>query len=212
MDREEDSQQVLALLSEKIKQDRTKSHVVGMTGLGLVEMTRKKARQGLDAVLQQSCPYCSGRGKVLAADVISARTERQLRSFLAGLDAEAILVELHQSVAGLLIGPNGSYLRKLEEDTGKIIYIRGSDTIHVEKYKILAVGSQAEVRVQAFPVAVGEIHQVKVEEPHTNNPYDGIARLNGFIIDVQAGGAYVGEEISVEILEVTKTFARAKVG
>ena len=211
MDREEDSQQVLALLSEKIKQDRTKSHVVGMTGLGLVEMTRKKARQGLDAVLQQSCPYCSGRGKVLAADVISARTERQLRSFLAGLDAEAILVELHQSVAGLLIGPNGSYLRKLEEDTGKIIYIRGSDTIHVEKYKILAVGSQAEVRVQAFPVAVGEIHQVKVEEPHTNNPYDGIARLNGFIIDVQAGGAYVGEEISVEILEVTKTFARAKV-
>ncbi|HZK24252.1 MAG TPA: Rne/Rng family ribonuclease [Oscillospiraceae bacterium] len=211
METEEHGQQVLAVLAEKIKQDRTKSHVLGMTGLGLVQMTRKKARQGLDAVLQQSCPYCGGRGKVLAADLISARTERQLRSFLEGLDAEAILVELHQSVAGLLIGSSGSSLRKLEEETGKIIYIRGSETIHVEKYKILAVGSQSEVRAQAFPVAVGEMHQVKVEEPHTNNPYDGIARISGFVIDIQAGGAYVGEEVSVEILEVSKTFARAKV-
>lgn len=211
MENEEHAQRVLATLADKIKLDRTKSHVLGMTGLGLVEMTRKKARQGLDAVLQQSCPYCNGRGKILAADVVCARTERQLRSFLAGLEAEAVLVELHQSVAGLLIGPNASYLRKLEEETGKTIFIRGSDSLHVEKYRIIAVGTRSEVKEQAYPVAVGEKHCVKVEEPHANNPYDGIARISGFIIDVQAGGAYVGEDVDVEILEVCKTFARAKV-
>ena len=81
MENEEHTKQVLDTLMEKSKLDRTKSHVLGFTNLGLVEMTRKKARQGLDAVLQQSCPYCNGRGKVLAADVVSARTERQLRSF-----------------------------------------------------------------------------------------------------------------------------------
>ena len=211
MDNEEHAKQVLDILMEKSKQDRTKTHVLGFTHLGLVEMTRKKARQGLDAVLQQSCPYCNGRGKVLAADVISARTERQLRSFLDGLDAEAVLVELHHSVAGLLIGPNGSYLRKLEEETGKSIFVRGSDTIHVEKYKILAFGTLAEVQKVAYPVSVGERYEVKVEEPHANNPYDGIARISGFVIDVQSGGAFVGETITVEIQEVTKTFARAKI-
>ncbi|HHU30977.1 MAG TPA: Rne/Rng family ribonuclease [Firmicutes bacterium] len=209
MENEEHGRQVLDLLIEKSKLDRTKTHVLGLTGLGLVEMTRKKARQGLDVVLQQSCPYCNGRGKVLASEVVSARVERQLRSFLDGLDAEAVLIELHHSVAGLLIGPNGSYLRKLEEETGKNIFIRGNDAIHIEKYRIVAVGSLSDVQTQAFPVSVGERLKVKVEEPHANNPYDGIARISGFVIDIQSGGAYVGETVEVEIQEVAKTFARA---
>ncbi|MCW3489232.1 Rne/Rng family ribonuclease [Dethiobacter alkaliphilus] len=211
MDNEEHRRLVLEKLTEKAKEDRTKSHILGLTGLGLVEMTRKKARQGLDAVLQQTCPYCHGRGKVLTADVVSARTERQLKSYLNGLDAEAVLVEMNQSVAGLLIGPGGSYLRKLEEETGKTIFIRGSETMHVEKHHVLATGSLSEVQELAYPVTVGERYQVKVEEPHANNPYDGIARISGFVIDVQAGGAYVGETVTVEIMEVAKTFARAKV-
>lgn len=211
MESEEHRRLVLEKLTEKIRDDKTKSHVLGLTGLGLVEMTRKKARQGLDAVLQQSCPYCGGRGKVLAAEVISARIERQLKNFMAGLDAEAVLAEMHQSVAGLLIGPGGSYLRKLEEETGKAVFIRGSETIHVEKYRIIVTGSLEEVQAAAYPVAVGEKYQVKVEEPHANNPYDGIARISGFVIDVQAGGAYVGEKITVEIVEVARTFARAKI-
>lgn len=211
MDSEEHRRQVIEALTEKAKEDRTKSHILGLTGLGLVEMTRKKARQGLDAVLQQTCPYCSGRGKVLTADVVSARTERQLKSYLSGLAVDAVLVEMHQSVAGLLIGPGGTYLRRLEEETQKIIFIRGCETMHVEKYRIVATGSLSEVQALAYPVAVGEHHQVKIEEPHTNNPYDGIARVSGFVIDVLAGGAYVGVKVTVEIVEVAKTFARAKI-
>ena len=211
MDSEEHRRQVIEALTEKAKEDRTKSHILGLTGLGLVEMTRKKARQGLDAVLQQTCPYCSGRGKVLTADVVSARTERQLKSYLSGLAVDAVLVEMHQSVAGLLIGPGGTYLRRLEEETQKVIFIRGCETMHVEKYRIVATGSLSEVQALAYPVAVGEHHQVKIEEPHTNNPYDGIARVSGFVIDVLAGGAYVGVKVTVEIVEVAKTFARAKI-
>lgn len=211
MDSEEHRRLILEKLAEKTKEDKTKSHVLGLTGLGLVEMTRKKARQGLDAVLQQTCPYCGGRGKVLCPDVISAKTERQLKSYMASLDDEALLAEMHYSVAGLLIGPSGSYLKKMEEETGKAIFIRGSDTMHIEKYRIIASGSLAEIQKLAFPVSPGEQHQVKIEEPHANNPYDGIGRISGFVIDVQAGGAYVGENVTVEIMEVARTFARAKI-
>lgn len=211
MESAEHRKQVLEVLTEKAKEDRTKSHILGLTALGLVEITRKKAWQGLDAVLQQTCFYCGGRGKVLTADVVSARTERQLKDFLAGLDAEAVLVEAHQSVAGLLIGPGGSCLRKLEEETGKSIFIRGSETIHVEKYRILATGKLADVQAAAFPVEVGGHYEIKVEEPHVNNPYDGIGRISGLVIDVQAGGAYVGEKVTVQITEVARTKARAKI-
>ncbi len=211
MDSEEHRRQILEKLAEKTKEDKTKSHVLGLTGLGLVEMTRKKARQGLDAVLQQTCPYCGGRGKVLCSDVVSARTERQLKEYMEHLDDEALLVEMHYSVAGLLIGPGGSYLKKMEEETGKVIFIRGSDTMHIEKYRIIASGSLAEMEKIAFPVCLGEQHIVKIEEPHANNPYDGIGRISGFVIDVQGGGAYVGEDVKLEIVEVSRTFARAKI-
>jgi ribonuclease G len=211
MDSEEHRRQVVERLMEKAREDRTKSHILGLTGLGLVEMTRKKARQGLDAVLQQTCPYCGGRGKVLSSDVVSARTERQLKAFLESLEAEAVLVEAHQSVAALLIGPGGSYLKRLEEETGKAIFIRGSETMHVEKYRIITSGTFDEVQSVAYPVEAGARYEVRVEEPHANNPYDGIARISGFVIDVQAGGAYVGEKITVEIVEVARTFARAKI-
>jgi ribonuclease G len=211
MDSEEHRRLILEKLAEKTKEDKTKSHVLGLTGLGLVEMTRKKARQGLDAVLQQTCPYCGGRGKVLCPDVISAKTERQLKTYMACLNDEALLVEMHYSVAGLLIGPSGSYLKKMEEETGKVIFIRGSDTMHIEKYRIVASGNLAEMQQLAFPVSPGEHHEVKIEEPHANNPYDGIGRISGFVIDVQAGGAYVGEKVTVEIIEVARTFARAKI-
>jgi len=41
----EHQKQVLEALKQVLKKDRTKTTVVGMTGLGLIEMTRKKVRK-----------------------------------------------------------------------------------------------------------------------------------------------------------------------
>ena len=76
---EEHRRQVLDKLNESIKNDRTKTYVLGLTSLGLVEMTRKKVRQDLAAVLQQPCPYCKGVGRVQTQQVGRPRVERALR-------------------------------------------------------------------------------------------------------------------------------------
>lgn len=47
-----------------MKKDRTKVQVVGWTRLGLVEITRKKVRPNLDELLSESCPQCSGVGRI----------------------------------------------------------------------------------------------------------------------------------------------------
>ena len=51
-------------LETELKKDRTKANVLGITNLGLVEMTRKRFCQSLDEVLEKVCPYCDGRGKI----------------------------------------------------------------------------------------------------------------------------------------------------
>lgn len=52
-------------MNDALKKDRTKTTVIGMTKLGLLEMTRKKIRRKLSAILQDNCPLCNGTGKVL---------------------------------------------------------------------------------------------------------------------------------------------------
>ena len=43
--------------------------MVGMTGLGLIEMTRKKVRQDLSSIMLAECPYCEGTGRLPVSDV-----------------------------------------------------------------------------------------------------------------------------------------------
>ena len=209
MNTQEHRQQVLEKLKQKMNMDRTKSQVLGITSLGLVEIARKKVRQGISAAMQQPCSYCHGKGKVLSPEAVSNKVERELRKILNRREVEAVLIETNSEVAALLIGSGGLYLKKLESDTGKNIFIRGSDNLHVEKYNILMSGRLHEVARHALPVEEGGIYRVTVEEPHSSNPGHGIARLHGYILDIEGAGGLVGEEVQVVIKETSRTFARA---
>ncbi|NMO95315.1 Rne/Rng family ribonuclease [Paenibacillus lemnae] len=54
--------QVLQAMEEGISKDRTKCVVLGWTKLGLLEMTRKQARESLADPFQRTCRTCGGTG------------------------------------------------------------------------------------------------------------------------------------------------------
>ncbi|HZK33891.1 MAG TPA: Rne/Rng family ribonuclease [Bacillota bacterium] len=64
METDKHRQAVLKAFKQALKRDRTKTNVLGFTGLGLVEMTRKKARVRLSASLLKPCPHCGGIGRI----------------------------------------------------------------------------------------------------------------------------------------------------
>lgn len=211
MDSPEDEKKVLARLVEQIGKDKTKTHVLGFTQLGLVELTRKKTRQSLSSLLERSCPYCDGTGRIFSEETVGARAEREIRKLARMSDVEAILVALHPSVAALVIGTGGSNLKRLEEETGKTIYVKGNDRLHMEDIRVLAAGTRAEVEARAMPVHAGQIVDVEVEEPHVTNPQDGIARLEGYVLNIEGAGKHVGKRLKVEVTKVFRTYARGKV-
>ena len=204
-------QKVLHALEEALRRDRTKAHVLGITNLGLVEMTRKKVRQGLEDYLQKPCPYCDGRGKVFSEDTMSRKVRREIKRILRHTTSEAILVEVHPSVAALLIGAGGTNLKELERETGKSIFIRGSEDCHLEDMNLRALGPREEVEAKALPVKAGQVMELKVEEPHVSNLWDGIARVEGYVIDIEGAGKMVGEKVKVEITKAFRTYAKAKI-
>jgi len=206
---EEHRRKVIDKLNSAIKNDRTKTYVLGLTNLGLVEMTRKKVRQDLSEYLQQPCPYCGGSGRVLTPLVVSTRIETELKEELKKERSKAVLVEMHHEVAAIIIGSGGGNLKKLEEELKRKIFIRGIEDMHIEQYRIVARGSQKEIQALALPVKPGDTLDVNIEEPHSTNPSHGIARIQGFVINVEGAGDRAGQSVRVEVKEVNRTYARA---
>jgi len=211
MDVQEHRQKVIHRLEEHLRRDRTRSHVLGLTELGLVEMTRKKVRQSLGDAMTRVCPTCEGRGRVMSEETVAARVRRELRELLRTSDAQAMLVEVHPSVAALLIGSGGAKLREMERELGKVIYIRGSEELSHEGSKFRLFDTKAEVQAAALPVQIGDVVDLRVEEQHVSNRRDGISRIDGYVLDIEGGGDRVGERVKVEISKVHRTFARARI-
>lgn len=211
MEDAQDQSRVVAALDEELKKDKTRAKIMGLTQLGLVEMTRKKVQQGLDSLLQKPCPYCEGRGKVLSEETVGIRVQKKIMAFARQSDAPALLIEVHPAVASLLIGSGGSHLKQLEERSGKKILIKGNECFHLEHVRTKSLHTQQEIEEFSAPVKVGQVLQVQIEEPHIINGIDGIARLNGYVLDVEGAGAAVGETVTVEISRVFRTYAKARV-
>ena len=201
---------LLQEMEKQLRRDHTKTVVVGLTGLGLVEMTRKKVRQSIDAVMMRTCPYCEGKGMVMSEETVASRVRREIRKVLRNSQSEAILVEVHPGVASYLIGPGGVNLKDLEKETGRSIFIRGSETLPLEEMNVKAAGTREEIAQKAVPVQPGDVIEVTIEEAHDKNPEDGIARREGFVIDVEGGGGKVGQKVVVQVMQSHKTYAKAR--
>ena len=70
-------------------------------------------------------------------------------------------------------------------------------------------GNREEVLERAVPFREGEEVHVEIVEPHMYNPGDAVAKIDGYIISITGGGAYVGEKHLVRIDEVGRTAAVA---
>ena len=62
MKNRKDQQMVYSRMRERLKRDKAKTHVLPLSSLGLMEMTRQRAQESLSDSIYQNCPYCEGRG------------------------------------------------------------------------------------------------------------------------------------------------------
>jgi ribonuclease G len=202
-------QLVEGALKRELERDRTKTYVVEISPLGLVEMTRQNVTDGPREILTATCPICHGNGVVLSAETHAVDAERRLRRLVRSSKSEAFLVELSSQVAGILIGPAGSRLDELEKETGRRFAFDTRDELPPEHFAVLAEGSAAEIEPRALPVAAGDELEVKLEELHLQHDSDAVARLDGYVIAVAGANDKLGKKVKVRIRRVTRTAAYA---
>ena len=93
-------------LRNELERDRTKTYVVEISPLGLVEMTRQNVTDGPREILTKPCPVCAGDGIVYSEDSAAIDLERRLQQVALGSRSKAFRIEVNAKVASLLIGPS----------------------------------------------------------------------------------------------------------
>jgi len=135
---------VVQALQEALSRDRTKSNVLGITSLGLVEMTRKKMRRGLSTIVKKTCPYCGGSGKIDSEETTALNIRRHLMRQVANTDMKEFLVEVHPSVAGYIESFNEPEVSILPKIEGVKFYVLSNETMRSDEYKIVEIASAKE--------------------------------------------------------------------
>jgi ribonuclease G len=209
MARASNRDKVLKVMRKALDADKSKSYVVEVSPLGLVEMTRQNVTDGVREILTAPCPTCNGEGVVLSAETVALEGLQKMREIAVEKgDVEAFLIRVNPKVAHELTDAE-SGLAEFEQETGKRFHFEGGDALPIDTFELVESGSRSEIEERALPFKVGEEVLVKIDEPHMYNADDAVARIDSYIVSVTGGGPFVGERKLVRIDEVERSAAIA---
>jgi ribonuclease G len=208
MARSRNRDQVLKTLKKALDADKTKSYVMEVSPLGLVEMTRQNVTDGVREILTRICPTCEGEGVVPSEETMAIEVLRRLRKLAKEEREEAFLIRVNPRVASELVADD-SGLAELEEARGKHFHFEGGEALPIETYEVVEAGLRSEIEKRALPFQVGDEVLVTIAEPHMYDVDDAVARVDSYIVSVSGGGAHVGERRLVRIESVGRSSATA---
>jgi ribonuclease G len=197
-------------LGTELERDRTKTYVVEISPLGLVEMTRQNVTDGPREIMTKKCPTCGGDGIVISEHTAAVDIERRLRMLpTPGSRSKAFRVEVAAKVASLVVGPGGSRLLELEESTKRRFFIVGKDGEHLDHFRVLEQGTLEKVAPK-LPVEVGQELELKLGEVGLYDAQAGVGKVDDVEIVVGEAATLVGKKVKARITAISEGMAWAE--
>ncbi len=137
---------------ELMSEDKAKTHILPISSLGIMQMTRQRQQESLSANLYTSCPYCRGRAMVKSATTMSVELQRKLSSVARRLQARkdgkeySLRVHVHPSILERLRVEDSELLVRIEKTFGIKLAFRADPNYHVENFKIINANTNEEYR------------------------------------------------------------------
>ena len=136
MEKEVNREKVYGALEEALKSDKSKTNILKISELGLVEMTRKRVRESLGRMMCEPCPYCEGRGYVKSKISVCHEIFRELRREMLDIRGTKVMLTVHPQVADLLYDGERRGLEELEKNFKKRITVRAKPGFHQEQFEV----------------------------------------------------------------------------
>jgi ribonuclease G len=186
----------------ELERDRTKTYVVEISPLGLVEMTRQKVTEGPREVMTRKCPTCSGDGIVVSDATVALEVERRLKTLAAagaGSRVQAYRIAVHPRTLALLAGDGGSRLAALEDATRRRFFLVPADGhAHLDHFEVVAEGKRDDLAPQS-PVAEGDELELKLVEVALHDATAAVGKVDGVDVVVADAAKLVGKKATVTV-------------
>jgi ribonuclease G len=137
---------------ELMSEDKAKTHILPISTLGIMQMTRQRQQESLSANIYTACPYCRGRGIVKSATTMSVELQRKLSSVARRLQTRkdgkeyALRIHVHPSILERLRSEDSELLVRVEKTYGVKLAFRADPNYHVENFKIINAMTNEEYR------------------------------------------------------------------
>jgi ribonuclease G len=144
-----DRQQVHNRMREGLRRDKAKTHILPISQLGLMEMTRQRHSESVRAAVYDDCPYCKGRGKVKSSITMSVEIQRKLQEILKKRTRDEndfqLRIVVHPTVLDRLRTEDEKHLIEMEKRYFGKLSFRADTGMHAEQFKIVNVESGEEL-------------------------------------------------------------------
>jgi ribonuclease G len=132
--------------------DKARNHILPISQLGIMQMTRQRQQESLSSNLYTECPYCKGRGIVKSATTMSVELQRRLSSVVRRLQLRndgrgySLRVLVHPAILERLRSEDADLLVRMEKSFGVKLSFRADPNYHLEHFKIVDAGTGEEYR------------------------------------------------------------------
>ncbi|WP_427338989.1 Rne/Rng family ribonuclease [Caloranaerobacter sp. DY30410] len=147
MKNSEDIKYVIDCLENELKKDKVKTTILGMTRLGLLEMTRKKDRKKLSSKFYKNCPHCEGKGKIISDSSILNLIEKEIKRIKIHTNSNAVIFDLNISYKETIDSKFENNIKLIEDKFGIKIFINYIDSINLKEIKIRSMGKLENIKV-----------------------------------------------------------------
>ncbi len=144
-----DQQTIYQKVKEGLRRDRAKTHILPISQLGLMEMTRQRHTESVHAAVYDDCPYCKGRGRVKSALSMSVEIQRKLGEILKKRTRDEsdfqLRIVVHPKVLERLRTEDEKLLIEMEKRYFGKLSFRADPGLHAEQFKILNAANNEEL-------------------------------------------------------------------
>jgi ribonuclease G len=191
---------VLEHFRKELSKDRTKTYLVEISPLGLVEMTRQNVSYGVREILTAQCETCDGRGVHVSDESHAIEVEGAIADMVESLDdaVEAVALDVAPGVHAVLAA-TAAKRREIDKRSGKHVVLFADPELERNSFAIRAQGSAEEIDGMPTPLVRGQQLKVTIDEVDPVDAADGLARAHGSTITIIDAGSDVGVEKTIQI-------------
>ena len=141
MEKKSNQEKVFNALQEALKKDRSKTNILPMSEMGLIQMTRKRIRKPLTRLLCEPCFYCEGEGYLISKKTICYNIYRDVIRDSRDMLGQRLTMRVNPEIAELLYGEESHLILALEREIDKRVVVYPNPEFHMEQFDILEIMS-----------------------------------------------------------------------